>query len=233
MIIVGHRGVAGRFPENTLASIQEAVTLGLDWVEVDVQPTLDNHLVVCHDHTVDRCSNGSGRVDELTLDELKTYDFGSWFNSSHNNEEILTLPELLSIAKSHNLSLNIEVKIDHHDPSKVCDLVQEVIVQSDVSLDKLIFSSFDHEVVRQLRIRLPQARLGVLSERLKSADKALLREVAAFSCNLNYKSVTQRQIAQLKKEGYQVWCYTVNNPNSLRYKHGLDAIFSDYPERFL
>lgn len=233
MIIVGHRGAAGRFPENTLASIQEAVSLGLDWVEVDIQPTLDNHLVVCHDHTIDRCSNGKGRLDELTLNELKTYDFGSWFDSSFKDERILTLPELLTIAKSHNLSLNLEIKIDRHDPSKVCDLVQEAIEQHDVSHDKVIFSSFNHEVIRQLRARMPKARLGVLSERLKPADKALLSEVSAFSCNLNYKTVTNSQISHLKKDGYQVWCYTVNNPNSIKFISGLDAIFSDFPERFL
>lgn len=65
-IIVGHRGVAGTYPENTRVSVQAAINLGLSWVEVDVQPTKDNVLVVCHDHTIDRCSNGKGRIDEYT-----------------------------------------------------------------------------------------------------------------------------------------------------------------------
>ena len=67
MKIIGHRGVAGHYPENTKISIQAAAELGLEWVEVDVQPTKDNILVICHDHTIDRCSNGSGRIDEQTL----------------------------------------------------------------------------------------------------------------------------------------------------------------------
>lgn len=232
MIIVGHRGVAGRFPENTLASIQEAVTLGLEWVEVDVQPTLDNHLVVCHDHTVDRCSNGSGRVDELTLEQLKQLNFAARFKYDVEHQTVLTLDELLQFAISNQLKLNIEIKIDKHCAKSVCQLVKQTLESYPMSADQLVLSSFSHDVIRHLHKMLPSVRLGVLSERLKRADKDLLAEVSAFSCNLNYQWVTTKQISQLKQQGYQVWCYTVNNPNSLRNKHGLDAIFSDYPERF-
>ncbi|WP_394125570.1 glycerophosphodiester phosphodiesterase family protein [Vibrio hepatarius] len=233
MIIVGHRGVAGRFPENTLASIQEALTLGLDWVEVDVQPTLDNHLVVCHDHTIDRCSNGSGRVDELTLEQLKQLNFAARFKYDVEHQTLLTLDELLQFATSHQLKLNIEIKIDRHCAKSVCQLIKQTLESHPIHADHIVLSSFNHDVIRHLHKMLPFVRLGVLSERLKRADKNLLAEVSAFSCNLNYQSVTTKQISQLKQQGYQVWCYTVNNPNSLRNKHGLDAIFSDYPERFL
>ena len=81
MKIIGHRGVAGHHPENTKVSIEAAAKLGLEWVEVDVQPTKDNILVICHDHTIDRCSNGSGRIDEQTLAELRQFDFGAKFGS--------------------------------------------------------------------------------------------------------------------------------------------------------
>lgn len=94
-IIVGHRGVAGTYPENTRVSVQAAINLGLSWVEVDVQPTKDNVLVVCHDHTIDRCSNGKGRIDEYTLAELKQLDFGAWFDPRFTGESIMTLEELL------------------------------------------------------------------------------------------------------------------------------------------
>ncbi|MDF5393565.1 glycerophosphodiester phosphodiesterase family protein, partial [Vibrio parahaemolyticus] len=97
-LLIGHRGVAGSYPENTKISIQAAIDLGLKWVEVDIQPTKDNVLVVCHDHTVNRCSNGQGRVDELTLEELKALDFGSWFSTDFSGEKILTLDELLTLA---------------------------------------------------------------------------------------------------------------------------------------
>lgn len=233
MIIVGHRGVAGRFPENTLASIQEAAALGLDWVEVDVQPTLDDHLVVCHDHTVDRCSNGSGRVDELTLEQLKQLNFAARFKYDGGHQKLLTLDELLQFAISNQLKLNIEIKIDRHCAKSVCQLVKQALEAHPIDSNHVLLSSFNHDVIRHLHMMLPNIRLGVLCERLKSAEKRLLKEVSAFSCNLYYKWVTRKQIDQLKQSGYQVWCYTVNNPNSLRHIEELDAIFSDYPERFL
>ncbi|MCV5942927.1 glycerophosphodiester phosphodiesterase family protein, partial [Escherichia coli] len=77
---------------------QAAIDLGLKWVEVDVQPTKDNVLVVCHDHTLNRCSNGKGRVDAHTLKELRQLDFGGWFSEDFAGETIMTLEELLSLA---------------------------------------------------------------------------------------------------------------------------------------
>ena len=110
--IVGHRGVAGQYPENTLVSIQAAIDMGLEWIEVDVQPTKDMQLVICHDHTIDRCSNGYGRVDSYTLEELNQFDFGAWFSPQFNHQSILTLTQLLRLIEPLEISLNIELKID-------------------------------------------------------------------------------------------------------------------------
>lgn len=233
MIIVGHRGVAGRYPENTKVSIEAAINLGLDWVEVDVQPTKDDQLVICHDHTINRCSDGSARIDKLTLKQLKEYDFGAWFNAEFANQTLLTLEELLTLAKTHNLKLNLEIKVDRHDVQKVCELLKAQLAKNNVDPCDVVLSSFSHAVIRQLNQLLPQYRLGVLCNRLDKKTKTLLKEVDAFSCNINYRWANKQQIEQLKHDGYQVWSYTVNNPNSLKHLPNLDAIFSDFPERFL
>ncbi len=96
-IIVGHRGVAGTYPENTRVSVQAAINLGLSWVEVDVQPTKDNVLVVCHDHTIDRCSNGKGRIDEYTLTEIKLLEFGELQQTEIKFQFAVTLSEGLLV----------------------------------------------------------------------------------------------------------------------------------------
>ncbi len=136
-LLIGHRGVAGKYPENTKVSIQAAIDLGLDWVEVDVQPTKDNVLVVCHDHTVNRCSNGKGRVDQMTLAELKTLDFGGWLSTEFSNESIMTLSELLGLAAKNNLNLNIEVKVDHHSAEDVAKIVAKTL--SEECIDQRIY----------------------------------------------------------------------------------------------
>lgn len=233
MIVVGHRGVAGHYPENTRISIEAAIRLGLEWIEVDVQPSKDNVLVVCHDHTVDRCSNGSGRVDELNLAQLRALNFAQNHKKRFPQQTIMTLAELLDLAITENVKLNLEVKVDHHDPEQVVSLLTEAIDDSHIQPDNILFSSFNHDVLRQLRTHFPSHAIAVLSERLRKKDRLLLEEISAVGCNLNHLWTTNRQINQLKQQGYQVWCYTVNNPNRLKHLKGLDGIFSDFPERFL
>ncbi len=232
-LLIGHRGVAGTYPENTRISVQAAINLDLKWVEVDVQPTKDNILVVCHDHTVNRCSNGQGRVDELTLTELKELDFGSWLNKEFAGETIMTLDELLKLAADNNLKLNIEVKVDRHSSEQVAQLVAKALANSPLSEERVLLSSFSHNVIRALFKHCKGYRLGVLSEFLTRKDRLLADEVQAYSCNLNINWVRARQIKKLQRDGYKVMCYTVNNPNKLKHLPKLDGIFTDYPIRFM
>lgn len=232
-IIVGHRGVAGTYPENTRVSVQAAINLGLSWVEVDVQPTKDNVLVVCHDHTIDRCSNGKGRIDEYTLAELKQLDFGAWFDPRFAGETIMTQEELLVLAAEHDLGLNIEVKVDKHDVASVVQQLKAQLDQSPLVADKILLSSFSHDIILQLHQHCPGYKLGILSERLTQRDRQVLKQVNAFSCNLNYRWITEKHIRDLKNGGYQIWCYTLNQVDKFRYLDKVDAIFSDFPERFI
>lgn len=232
-LLIGHRGVAGKFPENTKVSVQAAIDLGLNWVEVDVQPTKDNVLVVCHDHTVNRCSNGKGRVDQMTLSELKALDFGRWFSDEFANESIMTLSELLELAAENDLNLNIEVKVDHHSANEVAQMVAQTLLDGPLPKERILLSSFSHDVIRALHKHCEGYRLGVLSEFFTRKDRLLLEEVDAYSCNLNINWVRSRQINKLQQAGYKVMCYTVNNPNKLKHLPILDGIFSDHPSRFL
>ncbi|MDT8804739.1 glycerophosphoryl diester phosphodiesterase [Vibrio vulnificus] len=232
-MIVGHRGVAGSYPENTRVSVQAAIDLGLSWVEIDVQPTKDNVLVVCHDHTIDRCSNGKGRVDAYSLKELQAFDFGEWFDEAFAGEPIMTLESLLNLAAEYDLGLNIEVKVDNHDVAEVALNLKNLLDKSPLTADKILLSSFSHDIILQLHQHCPGYKLGVLSERLSQRDRQVLKEVNAFSCNLNYRWITEKHIRDLKTGGYQIWCYTVNQADKFRYLDKVDAIFSDYPERFI
>ncbi|MGR5108797.1 glycerophosphodiester phosphodiesterase family protein [Vibrio jasicida] len=232
-LLIGHRGVAGKYPENTRVSIQAAIDMGLNWVEVDVQPTKDNVLVVCHDHTVNRCSNGKGRVDQMTLSELKALDFGRWFSDEFANESIITLSELLELAAENDLNLNIEVKVDHHSANDVAQMVAQTLLDGPLPKERILLSSFSHDVIRALHKHCEDYRLGVLSEFFSRKDRLLLEEVDAYSCNLNINWVRSRQINKLQKAGYKVMCYTVNNPKKLKHLPMLDGIFSDHPSRFM
>lgn len=87
--------------------------------------------------------------------------------------------------------------------------------------------------MRTLALYCQGYKLGVLSERLSKKDWQLLEEINAFSCNLNFRWTSKKHVQQLQQAGYQVWCYTVNNPKKLRHLQTINAVFSDYPELFL
>ncbi|ASG07398.1 glycerophosphoryl diester phosphodiesterase [Vibrio anguillarum] len=232
-MIIGHRGVAGHYPENTQVSVQAAIDLGLKWVEVDVQPTQDHILVVCHDHTIDRCSNGKGRIDSYTLEQLQQFDFGGWFDPQFAGEPIMTLETLLTLAKQHSLGLNIEVKMDKHDVAQVAAQLKAQLDQCGLPNEQIVLSSFSHAIMRELYQHCPGYKLAVLSERLTRKDKQVLAEIDAFGCNLNYQWISAKHIAELHQAGYQIWCYTVNNPKKFKHLNSVDAIFSDDPQCFL
>ncbi|MCC4815870.1 glycerophosphoryl diester phosphodiesterase [Vibrio lentus] len=232
-IIVGHRGVAGTHPENTKVSIEQAANLGLKWVEVDIQVTLDDQLVVCHDHTLERCSDGKGRVDEHTLAELRLLDFGSWKSEQFTGEKILTLTELLSLVEAHDLSVNLEIKVDSkHQAPHVVDLLHTELIRSTQDTDRILLSSFSHQVVAEMAHHLPRYRVGVITEQLTQADLMLINEVKAFSCHMNYEHVDQNDLDTLKEANIQTWCYTVNDPSQFKFLSKVDAVFTDFPNQF-
>ena len=99
-LIIAHRGAMGNAPENTAASFKKAIDEKADGIELDVHMTKDGHLVVIHDETIDRTSNGKGLVRDMTLEELRKFDYGSFFDASYAGERILTLEEALEIIKN-------------------------------------------------------------------------------------------------------------------------------------
>lgn len=233
LTIVGHRGVAGQYPENTLVSIQAAIDMGLEWIEVDIQPTQDQQLVVCHDHTIDRCSNGHGRVDSYSLAQLQRFDFGAWFSPQFNFQPILTLEQLLRLIQPLNIGLNIEIKVDTHNDEPVVHELKRQLEQFALPADRILISSFNHQTLREVHRANLGYPIAVLSEKLSNLDWQLLEEIQAVACNLNARTTNKQQIAKLQQAGYQVWCFTVNNPNQLKHLQNVNAIFSDFPQRFL
>lgn len=232
-IIVGHRGVAGTHPENTKASIEQAAKLGLKWVEVDIQPTQDEQLVVCHDHILERCSDGKGRVDEHTLAELRQLDFGNWKSEEFSGEKILTLSELLGLVEQHGLSVNLEIKVDsRHQAPHVVDLLHSELIRSNLDTDRILLSSFSHQVIVEIAHHLPRYRVGVITEQLTQADLMLIDKVKAFSCHMNYEHVNQSDLDTLNEAKIQTWCYTVNDPSRFKFLSKVDAVFTDFPDKF-
>lgn len=145
--VAGHRGWCEKYPENTMASFRASAELGVDQIETDVHITKDGELVLIHDATVDRTSNGTGRVDEMTLDELRTLDFGSWKEERFAGERIVTLVEFMDYMKTlPDMTLDIELK-EYPRPGReaiafeVADRVLRIVDEYGFG-DRIVINSF-------------------------------------------------------------------------------------------
>lgn len=157
--IIGHRGASSLAPENTLASFQKAYALGAEMVELDVHRTKDGHLVIMHDDTVDRTTNGHGAIKDLTLKELKDMDAGSWFSSEFNGEKVPTFGEVLEWAKG-KVKIDIEIKNSVQYPGIEKDIVGHLKA---MNMDKdVIITSFDPSCVKNVKSIDAEIKTGVL-----------------------------------------------------------------------
>jgi glycerophosphoryl diester phosphodiesterase len=216
---IGHRGAAGHAPENTLAAIRKGIALGVDYVEFDVQRSLDGSLVLLHDERVDRTTNGAGRVSSLSWRELQLLDAG-------DGERIPSLEAALTAA-SGRTGVMLEAKSPGTGPA-IYRAVQAAAFSGPV-----VYASFLHEEILEIRRSDPLARTLALMGRVPPSDAAFAREAKATLVGLAHHSATGELIAALHDAGLEVWLYTVNQPTKITraISIGADGVISNYPER--
>lgn len=234
--IAAHRGVASLAPENTLAGIYKAAELGLSWIEIDTQLSADGIPVIIHDQTVERCSNGNGAVADLHFAELQQLDVGSWFDGVFADQRLPSLSQVLTVCQSLGLQINLELKLHAGDDvNKLCEQVARVIEQSEFPSQHLLISSFDHQAMLQIKKRLPEVRRGQLWEGLCDNWLEKLQAIDAHSAHCNYREISKQQAMQIKQSGYQLICYTANDPDEVRehWQWGVDLMITDKPQLYL
>ncbi len=231
--IIAHRGFSGRFPENTIASIRGAVQAGADLVEIDVQLTKDGELVVLHDDTVDRTTNGKGEVKALTLQEIRALDAGVKFDATFTGERVPTLEEALDAVRGGAI-LNIEVKgIEQAGmrpvvAKKIKDLVELKNYGPHVHL-----MSFDEAFMQEMRQQAPTWSMGLLGVadpfnlKLKQAQKLKMDGL-----HLLHKAVSADEVLDIHRAGLSTHVYTVNRPGSMLkvLRRGVDGVITNHPD---
>lgn len=173
--ILGHRGANRRAPQNTIPAFQAAIDHGADGVEFDVQMSSDGVLVICHNFTVDETSDGTGFVNEHTFEELRAMDFGSWFSDEFKGTTIPTLEETLDCVKDMEI-LNVEIKHPSKNKVEVVEKTYDMVKEKGL-LEKVIFSSFDFDVISILKHIDPGCVCGLLYDPVPEEcfDRRLLR----------------------------------------------------------
>jgi len=229
---IAHRGAAGTRPELTRPAFERALEIGVDMIELDVQLTRDEHLVVLHDRELRRTLPGHGRVRDHTLAELTALDAGAWFALEYAGARAPSLDEVLDLTAGE-AALNVEIK----SPAADWDATARVLVELLTAKDRLhstVISSFETGALRAVRERSEAARLGVLWHSPELDPMWLLAEaLKARSIHPLWSLVDAAAVEQAHNNGLQVIVWTVNEPEMIAHLAGLgvDGIISDYPER--
>jgi len=225
-IIVAHRGASVAAPENTLASIKAAVQARADWVEWDTRVTIDGQILLQHDDTLQRYIGDKVKIADMTFDQARAYDLGSWFNKRFAGEKMPSLKEAIEASLPNVMPL-IERKAgsaqQHYGVLREMDVMDQVVVQA-----------FDWEFLRELRKLAPELRLGALgSKAIKEKHFAEIFEMKPEYVGWGSTGLKRKDIERFQAEGIQVAVWTVDDPKEVRkfMSWGIDAIITNDPAR--
>jgi glycerophosphoryl diester phosphodiesterase len=227
-LILAHRGASAYAPENTFAAFDLAHEMGAPAVETDVRATRDGTLVILHDSTVDRTTDGHGAVADLTLTDVKSLDAGGWFAPRFAGQRIPTLEEFLARYRA-TFPICLEIKA----------LEIEETVLAAVAAARLSFpptyTSFEFETVERLGKLAPAARIGYLSRTFDSATIARTRRAGATQICPHAADLASDLIDEARAAGLEVRAWGVSDDALLAraIAHGVDGLTTNWPDRGL
>lgn len=223
---IGHRGAKGHIAENTLESIQKALDLGIDAIEIDVHRCNSGEIVVIHDFTLDRTTNGSGEVAKRAWEELKSLKVEEYFR-------IPLLTEVLDLIEG-KCSINIELK-GLNTATGTSEIIQDYIEKGSWKYQDFIVSSFQKNELFQMRQLDEKVPLGILSKASVSEAIELGKLLNAQAIHPSLGIITRDSVQNSHQAGFKVNVWTANEPDDIsRMKDfGVDGIISDFPDRLL
>jgi len=233
-LLIAHRGLSGKAPENTIASFEKAVSVpGITMLELDVRLSRDDQVLVLHDRTLQRTTTGNGRARNYDLEELKQLDAGSWFDPRFKSETIPLLSEVLLLARGR-CWVNIELK-SSPTPGEQRGLLEKRVLETvdDAGMaDQVLYSSFDHRLVSSLKQLRPSAPAGVIyslyRDFLRSPSALALRcGAAVFVCAKH--ELKPWMVEDVHRRGIAIYVYTLNSVTEVTRILGLgiDGVISD------
>ncbi|MBP9987919.1 MAG: glycerophosphodiester phosphodiesterase [Ruminococcus sp.] len=237
--VISHRGSNKIAPQNTLAAFKRSIGYHADGFETDVHLTKDGIPVIHHNYEVDKTSDGKGFISDLTFDELRNFDFGSYFHHSYKNTKIPSLEEFLTLAEKADLEiLNIELKSPKNKDYSVADIVIKKVKEHNL-FDKLLISSFDEDLLVYVKDVDETCKTGFLysPNRLHIAPKWLdivdfAKSIAVEALHPNYLFVNESYVEKAHEAGLYVNPWTVNNVNLMKrlLSYGVDGLITDVPK---
>ncbi len=230
-LVWAHRGASGYAPENTLAAFEKAVELGADGVELDIQLTKDDEIVVIHDEKIDRTSDGEGWVKDYTLEELRGFNYNRT-KPEYEHADIPTMREVFELLKPTGLFINIEIKTGVIFYEKIEEKILALTKEMDME-DRVCYSSFNHYTVKRIHELKPDAEVGFLYadgpiDMPSYGEKYGVNALHPALYNLQYDGF----IKECKEKGLKLNVWTVNEKEHMQLccKYGVNAIITNYPD---
>lgn len=232
--IVAHRGASGTAPENTLAAIRRAAELGAHWVEVDVRQAASGDLVLIHDATLDRTTNGRGAIAKTPYETIAALDAGAWFAPDFVGEPVPTLQAFVRLAGDLGLCANVEIKPESDAQAHVIGHAVATVLGDHWPSHRPppLISSTSPAALHAARDVAADFPRGLVVGRVPSAANLGKQASGCVSIHTDERFLTQAKTAFLIDRGYEVLAYTVNQPARAKtlFAWGVAAIFTDYPE---
>ena len=231
MKVFAHRGYSGKYPENTMLSFRKAAETGCDGIELDVQLTRDQVLVVIHDEKIDRTTDGTGYVKDYTYEELRRFNADAICGGIHGFHSIPTFDEYCQWAKDQKLVTNVEIKTGVYYYENIEEKTVEILQKYGLT-DRVLFSSFNHSSLFQTAKLAPEILRGALLEHVGIGNAGYYCERFGFRYyHPGVKGLTRETVEECKKHGVGVNVWTINDMAALEqmYDWGCDGIFTNYP----
>lgn len=237
--IVAHRGASGSYPENTLPAFEAAMEAGADWLELDVVRARDGTLIVSHDLTVDRCTNGQGYIVGMTLQAIKQLDAGSWFDSKFEGVRIPTLQEVIDLTWHHPVGLVIEIKAETQNDFVATALAAAALAET---RGHYVIESFNADCLRAVKDAFPAALTGFdldpkTFDATQPLDEFLHPAIhsQADIINQHQSILTGEVVDMLHHHQREVWTWSIHEVDDLHrvVAAGADGIVTNYPARML
>lgn len=232
--IIAHRGSRGTHPENTLEAIEEAVRVGSDGIEIDVHLSLDKEIIVIHDETVDRTTNGKGRVQDLTLTELKKLDAGSWLDPEYSNCCIPTLKEVFNFLAEVDYKglVNIELKTDRYSYPGIEEKVLAFVAENSWPFT-IEYASFNYQTLIRLKEVDPSCKIALLFENNGENLTFLDPDIPVKMWHPKLSWFKKESLFGTFEIPVRVW--TVNKSEDIQFclSKQVAGIITDYPQKAL
>jgi glycerophosphoryl diester phosphodiesterase len=238
-LVIGHRGAMGYAPENTFVSFSEALRRGCDLLEMDVQLSADGEVVVMHDTSVDRTTDGAGFVRDLPWKKIKSFDAGAWYDPDYAGQFVPSLVEVIErfrnkkTSKGQWIDFIIELKTVRGSGGSLADAVVALLQRENFS-DRSCIISFDAVALQEVRAAHKALPTGLLfSEESEEGRIAQAKRIGAQAIFPRKTWITARGVTAAHKAGLTVAAWTANTKNEMKRMMtcGVDAIATNFPDR--